>query len=100
MRLLANLLAVGWALLVLAALFLAVGAPAGADPAQRAWLRIAQFLVWQGIALLVALLAAALGLRRHDPPFSRLWWMGWAPLFGSVVIGLFVAFAGLATHLL
>ena len=93
MKILPNILAGGWALLVMGSLFLTYTMPAGEDRAQRAWDRIELFLTWQGTALIVAIIAMGLSLARRDPRGSQLWWYGWGPLIGSIFIA---AFAGLA----
>lgn len=99
MRLLPNILVVGWALLVLGSLFLTYTMPAGADPAARAWQRIELFLTWQGTALVIALIAAAFSWARRDPRGSQLWWMGWGPLIGNAFIAAFVGLAVLSARL-
>ncbi len=100
MRILPNLLALAWGLLVLGSLFLTYAGSAGSDPAARAAARITVFLLWQGTALLVALIAAGFSLKRHDTRGSRIWWMGWGPLFGSIVTAIFVGLAVLSSKLL
>jgi hypothetical protein len=100
MKFLPNLLAIGWALLVLGSLFLSYMMPAGPDPAQRAWDRIELFLTWQGTALVVALIAMAFSIARKDPRGSQLWWFGWGPLVGNAFIAAFVGLAVLSAKLL
>jgi hypothetical protein len=100
MRLLPNFLAIAWALLVLGSLFLTYMMPEGTDRVARAWARIELFLKWQGAALLVALVAAALSWRRRDARGSQLWWMGFGPLIGTAVIAAFVGLAVLTAKLL
>ena len=100
MRILPNLFAIGWALLVLGSLFLTYTMPAGIDPRERAWSRIEVFLTWQGTALLIALIAAGLSLARKDARGSQVWWMSWGPLIGSAVIAVFVGLAVLTAKLL
>ena len=100
MKLLPNLLVVGWALLVMGSLFLTYTMPAGLDPAQRAWDRIEVFLTWQGTALVIALIAMGLSLMRKDVRGSQLWWFGWGPLLGSGFIAVFVGLAVLTARLL
>ena len=99
MRLLPNLLVVGWALLVLGSLFLSYTMPPGADPAARAWQRIDVFVSWQGAALLLALIAMALALAQREKRGSSGWWMGWGPLVGSGFIAAFVGLAVLSAKL-
>lgn len=93
MKILPNILAVGWALLVMGSLLLTYMMPAGADPATRAWDRIELFLTWQGAALVVALIAMGLSLARRDPRGSQLWWFGWGPLIGTATIAAVVGLA-------
>jgi hypothetical protein len=100
MRILPNILAVGWALLVLGSLFLTYTMPEGADPAARAWHRIELFLTWQGAALAVALVAMGFSIARRDQRGSQLWWFGWGPLLGSAFIAAFVGLAVLSTRFL
>jgi len=100
MRILPNILAIGWALLVLGSLFLTYTMPPGIDPAARAWQRIELFLTWQGAALVIAIIAAGFSLMRRDPRGSQTWWMGWGPAIGSVAIALFVGAAVLTARLL
>ena len=100
MRILPNILAIGWALLILGSLLLTYSMPAGMDPQERAWNRIEIFLTWQGTALLIALIAAGLSLARKDRRGSQNWWMGWGPLVGNVVIAVFVGLAVLTAKLL
>jgi hypothetical protein len=100
MKILPNILVVGWSLLVLGSLFLTYMMPPGADPATRAWDRINLFLTWQGAALVVALAAMAFSLVRKDPRGSQLWWFGWGPLIGSVFIAAFVGLAVLSAKIL
>lgn len=95
MKILPNLLAIAWALLVLAGLYLSLEAPFATDAAARAAARIDIFAGFEIAALLVAVVAAGASLRRADPRGSRRWWMGWGPLAGMVVIGLFVGLAAL-----
>ena len=99
MKFLPNLLVVGWALLVLGSLFLTYMMP-GADPATRAWDRIELFLTWQGVSIVVAVIAAALSLVRKDARGSQLWWFGWGPIIGNVFIAGFVGLAALSARLL
>lgn len=98
MRFLPNILAGGWALLVMGSLFLTYMMPVSADPAARAWDRIELFLTWQGTALLLALVAMGLSIARKDERGSQLWWFGWGPLIGSAFIALFVGFAVLSAQ--
>ena len=100
MKYLPNVLAGGWALLVMGSLFLSYMMPLGADPAQRAWERIELFLTWQGTALVVALIAMGLSIARKDMRGSQLWWFGWGPLIGSVFIAAFAGLAALSAKLL
>jgi hypothetical protein len=100
MKLLPNLLVVGWALLVLGSLFLTYTMPPGADPATRAWDRIELFLTWQGVSIVIAVLAMALSLLRRDPRGSQLWWLGWGPIIGNTFIAAFVGLAVLSARLL
>ena len=100
MRILPNILAIGWALLILGSLLLTYSMPAGMDPQERAWNRIEIFLTWQGTALVVALIAAGLSLARKDRRGSQTWWMGWGPLVGNIVIAIFVGLAVLTAKLL
>lgn len=93
MRFLPNILAIGWALLVMGSLFLTYMMPVSSDPVARGWARIELFLTWQGTALLVAMVAMGLSIARKDQRGSQLWWFGWGPLIGSIFIA---AFAGLA----
>ena len=99
MRVLPNLLAIVWALLILGSLFLTYTMPAGIDPVARAWDRIEVFLTWQGTALLVAAIAAVLSWRRGDQRGSQTWWMGWGPLIGNGFIAAFVALAVVSSKL-
>ena len=100
MKFLPNLLVVGWALLVLGSLFLTYLMPAGADPATRAWDRIELFLTWQGVSIVIAIIAAALSLVRKDPRGSQLWWFGWGPIIGNGFIAAFVGLAVLSARFL
>ena len=100
MKMLPNLLVVGWALLVLGSLFLTYMMPAGANRAERAWDRIELFLTWQAIALVIALLAMGLSIARRDPRGSQLWWYGWGPLIGSIFIAAFAGLAALSAQFL
>ena len=99
MRVLPNILAIGWALLVLGSLFLTYLMPAGLDPVARAWDRIETFLTWQGTALVVALVAMGLAIVRKAPRRTLGWWMGWGPLIGSACIAGFVGLAVLSSRL-
>ena len=99
MRVLPNILAVVWALLILGSLFLTYMMPVGTDPVVRAWDRIEVFLTWQGTAVLVAVIAAALSWRRGDERGSQTWWMGWGPLIGNGFIAAFVGLAVLSSKL-
>jgi hypothetical protein len=100
MKVLPNLLVVGWALLVLGSLFLTYMMPPGADPAARAWDRIELFLTWQGVSIVIALIALGLSLVRKDPRGSQLWWLGWGPIIGNAFIAAFVGLAVLSARLL
>ena len=100
MKLLPNLLVVGWAILVMGSLFLTYTMPAGMDPAARAWQRIEVFLTWQGISIVIALIALAFSIGRKDPRGSQLWWYGWGPIIGNAAIAAFVAVAVLSAQLL
>ena len=100
MRFLPNLLAIGWAMLVLGSLFLTYMMPAGDDPARRAWERIELFLTWQGLALVIALVAMGLSLARQDARGGQLWWYGWGPLIGSTFIAAFVGVAVVSARFL
>ena len=100
MKLLPNLLVVGWALLVLGSLFLTYTMPPGADPATRAWDRIELFLTWQGVSIVIAAIAMGLSLLRKDPRGSQLWWLGWGPIIGNAFIAAFVGLAVLSARLL
>ena len=96
MKILPNLLAIAWALLALAGALSDVldaarhARPGGPrrPPASRS------LPACEIVALLVALHCRRVEPRtRRDERGSRRWWMGWAPLFGSIVIGGFVALA-------
>jgi hypothetical protein len=100
MKFLPNILVIGWALLVLGSLFLTYMMPAGADPAARAWDRIELFVTWQGVSVVIAVIALALSLGRKDPRGSQLWWYGWGPIIGNAFIAAFVALAVLSARLL
>lgn len=100
MRILPNILVIGWSLLVMGSLLLTYAMPPGADPAARAWDRIEVFLTWQGTALLLALIAAGLSWARKDARGSQGWWMGWGPLIGNGVIAAFVGLAVLTARFL
>ena len=100
MKMLPNLLVVGWALLVLGSLFLTYMMPAGTNRVERAWDRIELFLTWQAIALAIALLAMGLSIARRDPRGSQLWWDGWGPLIGSIFIAAFAGLAALSAQFL
>ena len=100
MKLLPNLLVVGWALLVLGSLFLTYTLPVGSDPSARAWERIELFLAWQGTALIVALIAMAFSIARKDRRGSQLWWFGWGPIIGTACIAGFVGLAVLSAQFL
>jgi hypothetical protein len=100
MKILPNLLVVGWALLVLGSLFLTYTMPAGADPSARAWERIALFLTWQGTSIVIALIAMAFSIARKDARGSQLWWFGWGPIIGNASIAAFVGLAVLSAQLL
>ena len=100
MKMLPNLLVVGWALLVLGSLFLTYMMPAGTNRVERAWDRIELFLTWQAIALVIALLAMGLSIARRDPRGSQLWWYGWGPLIGSIFIAAFAGLAALSAQFL
>ncbi len=93
MKILPNLLAIAWALLALGGLYLSLYPPGTTGPATRAATRIEIFSLFEMAALLVALVAAGLSLRRRDVRGSRSWWIGWIPIFGSIVVGGFVALA-------
>ena len=99
MRVLPNILAIAWALLVLGSLFLTYTMPGGDDPQARAWQRIELFLTWQGTAVVVALIAAGFSWARRDRRGSQLWWMGWGPLIGNAFIAGFVGLAVLTAKL-
>ena len=99
MKLLPNILAIAWALLILCSLFLTYLLPAGLDPVARAWDRIEIFLLWQGTALIVALIAMGLAIARREPRGSQGWWMGWGPLIGNAFIAAFVGLAVLSSRL-
>ena len=99
MRVLPNILAIAWALLVLGSLFLTYLMPAGLDPVARAWDRIETFLTWQGTALVVALIAMGLAIARKEQRGTQGWWMGWGPLIGSAFIAAFVGLAALSSKL-
>ena len=99
MRVLPNLLAIAWALLVLGSLFLTYMMPPGIDPVASAWDRIETFLTWQGTALVVALIAAGFSFMRRDKRGSQIWWMGWGPLVGTGFIAAFVGLAVLSSKL-
>jgi hypothetical protein len=98
--LLPNLLVIGWAILVTGSLFLTYTMPAGLDPADRAWQRIEVFLTWQGISIVIALIALGLSLARKDQRGSQLWWYGWGPIIGNATIAAFVGVAVLSAQLL
>ena len=100
MKMLPNLLVVGWALLVLGSLFLTYMMPAGTNRVERAWDRIELVLTWQAIALVIALLAMGLSIARRDPRGSQLWWYGWGPLIGSIFIAAFAGLAALSAQFL
>jgi hypothetical protein len=100
MKVLPNLLVAGWALLVLGSLFLTYMMPPGADPAARAWDRIELFLTWQGVSIVIAVIALGLSLVRKDPRGSQLWWLGWGPIIGNAFIAAFVGLAVLSARLL
>jgi hypothetical protein len=100
MKFLPNLLVAGWALLVLGSLFLTYMMPPGADPAARAWDRIELFLTWQGVSIVIAIIALGLSLVRKDPRGSQLWWLGWGPIIGNAFIAAFVGLAVLSAKLL
>ena len=100
MKFLPNLLVIGWALLVLGSLFLSYMMPAGADPAARAWERIELFITWQGVSIVIAILALGLSLARKDPRGSQLWWFGWGPIIGNAFIAAFVGLAVLSAQFL
>ena len=100
MRVLPNLLVAAWSLLILGSLFLTYMLPAGEDRVARAWDRIEVFLTWQGVAVLVALIAALFSWRRKDQRGTQLWWMGWGPLIGNAAIAGFVGLAVLTAKLL
>lgn len=100
MKFLPNLLVLGWALLVLGSLFLTYMMPPGVDPAARAWDRIALFLGWQAISIVVAIIALGLSLVRRDPRGSQLWWFGWGPIIGNAFIAAFVGLAVLSARFL
>ena len=93
MKILPNLFAIAWALLALAGLYLSLNPPGSVDPATRAATRIEIFASFEIAALLLALIAAGMSLFRSDERGSRRWWIGWIPIFGSIVIGSFVALA-------
>ena len=93
MKILPNLLAIGWAGLALGGLYLSLYPPGTTDPATRAATRIEIFSLFEVAALFVALFAGALTLFRGIKYGERAWWIGWIPLFGSIVIGAFVALA-------
>jgi hypothetical protein len=100
MKFLPNLLVAGWALFVLGSLFLTYMMPPGADPAARAWDRIELFLTWQGVSIVIAVIALGLSLVRKDPRGSQLWWLGWGPIIGNAFIAAFVGLAVLSAKLL
>ena len=100
MRILPNILVIGWSLLVLGSLLLTYTMPAGLDPAERAWQRIEVFLTWQGTSLLLALISAFLAYAKKEPRGSQGWWMGWGPLIGNAVIAAFVGAAVLTAKLI
>jgi hypothetical protein len=93
MKILPNLFAIAWALLALGGLYLSLNPPGTLDPAGRAAARIEIFAGFEIAALLVALAAAGMSLARGDEWGGRRWWIGWTPVFGSIVIGGFVALA-------
>jgi hypothetical protein len=93
MKILPNLLAIGWAVLALAGLYLSAVPPGTTDPSLRVASRIEIFSLFEIAALFVALAAAALSLFRGVKYGGRSWWIGWTPLIGSAVIGAFVALA-------
>ena len=99
MRVLPNILAIAWALLVLGSLFLTYMMTGGTEPVARAWDRIETFLTWQGTALVVAAIAATFSRLRKDQRGTQLWWMGWGPLIGSAFIAAFVGLAVLSSKL-
>ena len=82
MKMLPNLLVVGWALLVLGSLFLTYMMPAGTNRVERAWDRM------------------GLSIARRDPRGSQLWWYGWGPLIGSIFIAAFAGLAALSAQFL
>ncbi|MEO8758715.1 MAG: hypothetical protein ABI398_13305 [Devosia sp.] len=98
MRILQNILAITWSLLILGSLFLTYMMPPGLDPAARAWDRIETFLTWQGTALVVALIAMGLAIARKEVRGSQGWWMGWGPLIGTGFIAAFVGLAVLSSR--
>ena len=100
MKLLPNLLVVGWAILVAGSLFLTYTMPPGADPAARAWDRLELFLTWQALSLVIALIAMALSLVRRDSRGSQIWWFGWGPIIGNAFIAAFVGLAVLSARFL
>jgi cell division protein FtsW (lipid II flippase) len=93
MKVLTNLLVWGWALLVLGSLLLTYTLPVSDDPQTRGWARIETFLIWQGAAFVIALVAAALAFSRKERRGTQGWWMGYGPLVGSLFIAAFVGFA-------
>ena len=93
MRILPNLLAIVWAVLAIGGLYFSLYPPGTTDPATRAASRIEIFSLFEIAALLVALVAAGMSLGRGDERGSRRWWIGWMPIFGSILIGAFVALA-------
>lgn len=100
MKILPNIFAIAWAVLALAGLYLSLNPPGTLDPANRAAARIEIFAGFEIVALLTALLAAGVSLVRRDERGSRRWWIGWTPIFGSIVIGGFTALALLLYRLL
>lgn len=100
MKILPNIFAIAWALLALAGLYLSLNPPGTLDPASRAAARIEIFAGFELVALLVALFAASISVAQRDERGSRRWWIGWTPIFGSIVIGGFAALALLLYRLL
>ena len=100
MKILTNVLVGGWALLVMGSLFLTYMQPVSTDPQARGWARIETFLTWQGAAIVIALIAAALAFSRKEQRGTQGWWMGYGPIIGSAFIAAFVGFAVLSAQLL
>lgn len=94
-----NVILVVWALLVFGSLIFAYAAPAGDTLAERAMNRIEIFLIWQGAALVLALVAAFFTWRAREPRGSQAWWTGFGPLIGNGFIAAFVLLAVLSTRL-